>query len=622
MRTLILRALLALAVAAATGGLLAIVPDVPAEGKEYEITDARVSVVLQEDGSLLVHESLPFDFTGSFTGAYRDIPLNGEAEITGISVASGEKRYRPGGNTALGSFDLPGTFGTETFRGTSDFEGASDSGDPASFQRVVWHYNAADEVRTFDLTYRVTGATNVRDDVVDVTWTVWGDQWAFWLDHLDADISAASGVAPTQAWLRPRALGTDATVGETAEASIDRLAEGQNVGLRAVFPRDAISSTTGAEVDRGAGLAEIEAEEAGLDDGYGFIDRLKNGVSENALAISIVLGLLGLLGTVLLCLRARENPTETPEYLPEPPEELPPALAYAYANEGAYDERVVLATLLDLVDRGYYEARPAPGDELDLELRIAENRPERDGRELAKYEVTALDFFDRLLGAKWIAIGKMKDGVPKHSTAWHSRWENLNEQLGDAERGSLNWDLDLRSWRAALMLAVAAAFVAVIVLAYARTHRVAVPVTGLIATLGLMLAPPSDWLRRQQAASRQRHAQWRAFDHWTHDFPRLHDDPPATLQLWRRILVYAVAFGTAERVAKSGRIPAPVAEEAGASGLWTSYAFTAGSFGGSFDGFSSGFSSQVAPESTSSGGGGFSGGGGGGFSGGGGGGAW
>ena len=121
--------------------------------------------------------------------------------------------------------------------------------------------------------------------------------------------------------------------------------------------------------------------------------------------------------------------------------------------------------------------------------------------------------------------------------------------------------------------------------------------------------------------TRQRSACWQAFERWTDDFPRLSDDPPATLALWRRILVYAVAFGTAERIVKSGRIPAPVAEQADSAGLWTAYAFSSGGFGHSFNSFGSGFSSQVAPESSSSSGG-FSGGGGGGFSGGGGGGAW
>jgi uncharacterized membrane protein len=91
------------------------------------------------------------------------------------------------------------------------------------------------------------------------------------------------------------------------------------------------------------------------------------------------------------------------------------------------------------------------------------------------------------------------------------------------------------------------------------------------------------------------------------------------------VLVYGVAFGTAERMIASGRIPAPVVADASSGGHWSAYAFTGGFSGSGFDGsgFSSGFSSQVAPESSSSGGGGgFSGGGGGGFSGGGGGGSW
>ncbi len=126
-------------------------------------------------------------------------------------------------------------------------------------------------------------------------------------------------------------------------------------------------------------------------------------------------------------------------------------------------------------------------------------------------------------------------------------------------------------------------------------------------------------------ASRERNLKWNAFARWTKDFPRLSDDPPATLKLWRRIIVYAVAFGTAERLIGSGRIPAPVVEEAASSNMWLYtplYGQNTG-FTPSFEGFASGFASQVAPEASSSsgGGGGFSGGGGG-FSGGGGGGAW
>ena len=138
-----------------------------------------------------------------------------------------------------------------------------------------------------------------------------------------------------------------------------------------------------------------------------------------------------------------------PEYVSEPPEEIPPALAFAYAHEGDYDDRLVLATLLDLVDRGYYESRPDPGKDLDLQIKVPEKRPEGD-RTLRKYETAVLDFFDKLLKQDWVALGKMSDRIPKHSTAWKNRWDGMNEKLDEAESGELGWDRDLRYWRTAV----------------------------------------------------------------------------------------------------------------------------------------------------------------------------
>ena len=358
MTRFVLRLLGALVITAVVAGALAIAPSVPTSEKEYEISDPQISVELQEDGSLLVHESLPFHFTGHFSGAYRDIALNGLRAGDRPDGLRGWQPYSPGGNTALGSSDLPGRFGTES---------VTENG--ADYKRVVWHYRQSDGTRTFDIDYRVVNAATIHKDVVDVAWTVWGDQWDFWLSDLNAEISSAAGVAPQAAWLRPRSLGEDVDVGDSASISVDRVPEGQAVGLRAVFPRDAITSTSGADVDLQEGLPAIEAEEQALDDDYGSFDKLKNFVTDNVLAISLAIAALALLATAALCLRAREIDTGVPKYLPEPPEDVPPAVAYAIAEEGDYDERVVLATLMDLVDRGYLRGpgrrrrRPRPRDQ-------------------------------------------------------------------------------------------------------------------------------------------------------------------------------------------------------------------------------------------------------------------
>ncbi len=285
MNRVVVRLVVAILVIAIAAAASAIIPEIPTSEKQYEITDAGVAVQLQKDGSLVVHERLPFDFTGHFSGAFRDIPLAAGARITSMRVEEDGRDYQPGGNTGLGSADAPGRFGTQQMR---------------HGLRVVWHYNAADETRVFDLVYRVTGAVRVHDDVVDVGWFVWGSQWDFWLDHLFASIDSASGVAPTEAWLEPRSLGADVELGDDARVSVDRLAAGKAVALHAVFPRDAIDSASGAVVVRGSGLDAIEADEAKLDDEYGSIDKLKNFVFDNGLVLALIFGGLAAAATALL----------------------------------------------------------------------------------------------------------------------------------------------------------------------------------------------------------------------------------------------------------------------------------------------------------------------------------
>ena len=52
--------------------------------------------------------------------------------------------------------------------------------------RIVWHHKASDEDRTFTVRYRVAGLVKAYDDILDVYWKVWGDQWEDKLDHLEA----------------------------------------------------------------------------------------------------------------------------------------------------------------------------------------------------------------------------------------------------------------------------------------------------------------------------------------------------------------------------------------------------------------------------------------------------
>ena len=606
------------AVVAAIAATLALAG--PAFARSADITSAEVALRLAPDGALLVTERLAFEYDGHFEGSYRDINLNFGERITDVQVSQDGQQFEPGGNTGLGSFDRPGVFGTV------------DLGDR---YRIVWHYRATDETRSTTLSYRVEDAVIAYEDILDVTWAVWGAQWEFDLDRLSAGFTNAAldtddplyrvwGHIVEDEGEFARVEGE--TSRERGEATLEAtdVPSGTAVEFRVTMPRDPAKRYPAARPGEGEGLPRVLAFEAGLDAEYNSTwNRFKRFVGDHALLLSLLIAALAWLVVALLTWLARERETGVPEYLPEPPDEATPALAYALAHEGRDSTDTVLATLLDLVDRGYYDTGEATTEKEKLDLAI-QQRPNRPDEELTPYEQDVLAFFDQLLDGERVAMSEMKEKIPKHSELWRGRWERMTEKLDEVEEGQLTWDRNLNGARWLTVLGAAIAFAAVILIAISeRGDWFFAAVVAFVTTVGLM-ALSATRFKRVSAEHVERTERWRAFERWTADFPRLSDDPPATLELWKRILVYGVAFGTAERMIESGRIPAPVVTDASAGAHWSSYAFVGGFNSSSFNGssFSSGFSSQVAPQSSSSGGGGGFSGGGGGFSGGGGGGSW
>jgi hypothetical protein len=104
-----------------------------ATAKSFSLPQASVAIAVEPDGSLSLEEHITFAFDGSFSGAYRDIPLRQGEVIQDVFVSEEGARYSPGASAELGSSGLPGTFGTARIDGGL---------------RIVWHYGAFSEVRT------------------------------------------------------------------------------------------------------------------------------------------------------------------------------------------------------------------------------------------------------------------------------------------------------------------------------------------------------------------------------------------------------------------------------------------------------------------------------------------
>ncbi|MBD0339120.1 MAG: DUF2207 domain-containing protein [Thermoleophilia bacterium] len=577
-------------------------------------------------------ERITYDFAGDFSGAYRDIPLGAGESVDALSVEEDGAAFTPGGCTELGCTSPPGMFGVER------------TGDRV---RVVWHYRASFEQRTFVVSYRFTGVATAYDDVVDVFLQVWGDQWEQSLGRLTVRVRGPG--PPLRSWAHPAYVrGTVRTQADTVVVvEAVEVPPGQFVEARVLFPRLALVSTQGARVETGDALERIEAEE--LEDAERTErdrDRVRSVLDHPLRSLLLLLG-LGLLpglaaATGVWAAYGRERSTGyDQQYEHEPPGDLAPALvAPLLGQRTSAGAPEFTATLFDLVRRGRYRAEPRTTERStwaglrseqisDLELSAGEEVPE------TPWERQVTEVVDDALGGAPGLLSELSESIAERRTTNAKRFREFQQEVA-SEIGRRGWFENRGRWLlgagAASLLAVGALlfFLGVDGAAPGELRWGTLVRVGLGVALGLngivlgaaALRTPVG--RRRARAAQADAERWTAFRRFLADFPRLEEAPPASLELWERYLVYGIAFGLAERVLRAAQLHMPAELHDQSAIYWIDSGGSLGSGPTSFgiaDLVSSLGSSLAPPASSGGGGGGFSGAGGGG-GGGGGGGAW
>ena len=408
----------------------------PATGaaKTYSLPLADVAVQIQPDGSLLVREQIAFDFDGPFSGAYRDIPLRKGESIDHVTVSEGNTRYRPGANTELGGFDLPNTYGVARI----------DKG-----IRIVWHYAANTERRTFDISYRFRGLAVAYDDVVDVNLNVWGDNWPAALGRLTASMQLPQ---PTQLSPSYRVWGSPVWVQGTVTRLPDRsllqaagVPAHQFVEMRVVFPRSLLTSTAGAQVRHEYGLQKIVADELGSQRAYEHdrerIDDAKRHLGRTALYL-LLLGQGPALALMLLVwlVYGRERKTGYDrEYEQEPPSDTEPALVPPLLRqETTIGSNEFTATLFDLIRRGRYKSTPVTTersiwgglrhqDVADLQLTVGDKSVP-----LTDFEEPVTRVVDSVVGDQGERLTEFRDKIESDRKTNSQRFTSFKKDVASA----------------------------------------------------------------------------------------------------------------------------------------------------------------------------------------------
>ena len=206
--------------------------------KSYSLEKAELYYKIQQDASVTVEERITFNFSGSFSYAYRTFP-SGSYEIQYFEV-----------------YDI--SSGREV-------KLSVDKSYESGREKYTWHYSATNERKTFLLRYKLLKALKVYDDVAEFYWKVWGSDWSVPLKEIYGYIELPDKVDDANkvyVWGHPEINGKIGLI-ESKKVLFQafNIPARQWVELRVVFPKETLKSTNNAQIVPSVALRRIIEEE-------------------------------------------------------------------------------------------------------------------------------------------------------------------------------------------------------------------------------------------------------------------------------------------------------------------------------------------------------------------------
>ncbi len=488
-----------------------------AQAQKKHVDWDRIDVAIQvhDDGTFTVEETIQVTFSGEdFTYGYRDIPTDYVESIDEFQVWDEEGAYTEGMDTGERWFEV------------EESKGAYPK------YSVTWHFPPISNVTcTFHLRYRVHGGLRAYPG---------GDQLWWKAVFPDRDGPVASSTVTVTA---PAAIEVYDAYFVSAEMTLldertvqfratEPVPARTSFEVRVQWPHGIIPATPAIwQVTADAVAAETERRA-----------RWNPIITMGLIFGSIGFFLLSMLGLFLIWyVRGRGVGVAPIAYLPEPPSDLPPALA-GQLLDGIGRPRHVLATILDLASRGVLEIEEMPKRKdapQNYHYHLSGDFP----KQLPRFERLALRTF--MGRSQTRTLGDVEKSFPKH---WKRMMEAQEEEL--VERGLFPHppSQTIRRYNTigSLLTILAVIFFCslffdVLSLRGLNQSLGLWPIASLMLT-GFIIPATVRFMIPRTPKGREEAARWRAFRRYLTELKALGETPPAAERM-DRFLAYAVAFG-------------------------------------------------------------------------------
>jgi hypothetical protein len=264
--------------------------------------------------------------------------------------------------------------------------------------------------------------------------------------------------------------------------------------------------------------------------------------------VAIPLVALAVFGLLYLVFGRAPSPERSYEYYREPLDDVAPALVAWLWHDGRVSGTALVATIMDLVDRGVLTAVLEPSDlpdgPSDSCLRFAQG--ERDSLDHRRLEASALNLMFTVDGRRLsVTTDELRERASRSSRfARAARWWRDDVRY-DAIEADLLDVASLRASWAAVGVGVLAMWLSMATYDYYTATRLNPwTLVGIAVGATIVLLARRIVGRTQRAADL--HARCVGLHAFLRDFGHLDEYPAYSVAVWRRFLVMAVALGIAD----------------------------------------------------------------------------
>lgn len=527
--------------------------------RSFDMKQIVVEAKVLPDASMQVTERLTVDFSGQWNGFYISIP-RGDSPVTEVAVSENGQPYK----FNLGSqYGPPGTYLVKNENNKTTID---------------WSINAKDQVRTFDVSYRVVNAVKLHSDTAELYRKFIGSDNAQKVREVKVNLQLPAGAANYEQGKDIRIWGHGPLNGEvnfTAPGVVTwqvkglpayTFVEGRVVMPAALFPAAPAEAYTGKTALPGI-LAE-EQKWAGDANRKRLLARAEVG---GAAAVVLLA-----LGTVFLLWRKYGRAYATRfdgPYYRELPGQYSPAELSALWNFRNIKPHDLTATILDLARRNF----------LSIEEERQEVRKVFGSREVKTYRLTflpapepasfrkpeeavlrpheqdLLDYLNHTVagGRGFLYLTDLESFAKKYGKAFYGFWQQwtagINGQGEEMEFFDHSGNMPLFTLLAGLAFFILGAAAA------ANTNMAILGAALMIAGAVIGLVPRS--FKKRSPTGQEDFTRWQAFRRFLQHFSQMERHEIPSLIIWEHYLVYAVTLGVAREVIKQLEIVFPNMQE-------------------------------------------------------------